>query len=342
VAKIVSASAEDDLRRSFAKSFQSGHINFLIGSGASLPAIPAAGAVEQEIASLMGKDLKAGRKRMSEFLSSIQEPTNRLIESKFDGATTASLEQYKDFLAAVEEILLRRRTTLLPRQVAVFSTNYDLLVEQASVSFASLTLNDGFARVRSLSNRMEFSSRNFFNTTYSTGNLYGYRAENPCINLIKVHGSLSWRKDKDDILFDVATKASPAANASAEEIEQFVDAYAVVLPQAAKFHTTLLDRTYYDLLRIFANELDRENALLVVFGFSFGDEHIRDIAVRALKNPTLRIVIVAYDQVATQRFSQTFAKHGNVEIVAPDVGAQVDFKKFNSILRSVLSAPGAS
>ena len=54
-------------------------------------------------------------------------------------------------------------------------------------------------------------------------------------------------------------------------MKAFVDAYAVVLPQTKKFHTTLMDSTYYELLRIYANELDREGTLLVSFGFSFGD-----------------------------------------------------------------------
>ena len=35
-----------------------------------------------------------------------------------------------------------------------------------------------------------------------------------------------------------------------------------------KFGETVLERYYYDLLRIYANELDRNNALLLVFGFS--------------------------------------------------------------------------
>ncbi len=49
-----------------------------------------------------------------------------------------------------------------------------------------------------------------------------------------------------------------------------------------------MDSTYYELLRIYNNELDREGTLLVSFGFSFGDKHILDITRRALKNPTLR------------------------------------------------------
>ena len=41
----------------------------------------------------------------------------------------------------------------------------------------------------------------------------------------------------------------------------------VVNPVKKKFEETVLEQSYYDLLRIFANELDRNNALLLVFGF---------------------------------------------------------------------------
>lgn len=341
MARVVSVSAADDIRKSLARSLQSGHINFLIGSGASLPAIPAAGAVEREIAELLAHDESAGKRRMSGFLATVQEPTNRLIDGVADANNEQSLSQYREFLGAIESVLLRRRTTLLPRQVTIFSTNYDLLVEQASIAYAALTLNDGFGRVKSLENRMEFSTRNFFSTTYSTGNLYSYKAEVPSINLIKLHGSLSWRKHKDDIVFDIASKQTPAADATAAAIDEYIGGFSVVLPQAAKFRTTLMDRTYYDLLRIYANELDRENALLVVFGFSFGDEHIRDITRRALKNPTLRVVIAAFDETASTEFAASFAKFNNVEIIAPGAGGQLRFAEFNKVLRSILPTVGA-
>ena len=35
------------------------------------------------------------------------------------------------------------------------------------------------------------------------------------------------------------------------------------------FEQTILDQTYYDLLRIYTNELDKENTLLIAEGFSF-------------------------------------------------------------------------
>ncbi len=330
-----------DIRKSLARSFQSGHINFLIGSGASLPAIPAAGAMEQEIAHLLanGED-EVAASTMYDFLASIQKPMNTLIDDEDDGDNAETLMRYKDYLGIVETILSERRTNLLPKQATIFTTNYDLFIEKASLHYPVLRMNDGFSRMPSLDNRMEYSSRTFFNTTYNTGNLYNYKVEIPCINLVKLHGSLSWKKDKADIVFEVGKKPLLPADKTPEQMKEFIGEYAVVLPQATKFRTTLMDRTYYELLRIYANELDRENTLLVAFGFSFGDEHILDITKRALKNPTLRLVIFAFDEAAKESYDTIFDGHNNVDIIAPSAGVQIDFGKFNETMRSLLPKAG--
>ncbi len=319
------------------RSFQSGHVNFLIGSGASFPAIPIAGQIEEEIADFFkdGQDAKAHDK-MYELLSHLQASTNRLIADKQDENDKQSIAQYAGFLSGVERILSERRTTLLPKQVTVFTTNYDLLIEKASIVNPTLRLNDGFSRGPTLDYRMEYSSRNFFNTVYNTGNLYNYRVEIPCLNLVKLHGSLSWRKDGEEIVFQVKTKELLSAERTHANIIDFIEGYAVVLPQVTKFRTTLIDQTYYELLRIYANELDRENAILVSFGFSFRDEHILRITKRALKNPTLRLIYVAYDKAASDELEKKFFGYNNVEIVAPVEGASTDFMKFNEILCSFL------
>jgi len=83
MARLFDVSAHTEtIRKSLARSLQSGRINFLIGSGASLPAIPAAGLVEQEIAALIAaEELDEARTKTYEFLSAIQGPTNALILS---------------------------------------------------------------------------------------------------------------------------------------------------------------------------------------------------------------------------------------------------------------------
>src|ERR1700728_1374355 len=237
--------AVDEIRKNLARSFQSGNVNFLIGSGASYPAIFPAGAVEQEIATLYDAGQEdAAYLKLYEFLAAIQTPTNNLITGVADANNTATVESYTEYLGIIEAVLSERRTSLLPKHATIFTTNYDLFIEQAALPYSAMRLNDGFSRVPSLTGRSEFSPRTFFTTTSSTGNLYNYKVDIPCVDLLKLHGSLSWRKDGDEILFSVQNTVLLPADKSAAQVRDFVDAYALVLPQTKKFRTTLIESTY--------------------------------------------------------------------------------------------------
>jgi len=330
-------SPTNDLHSSLARSFQSARVNFLFGAGASWPAIPIAGNLEQEIADLFeaGEDDHA-REKMYEFLIGIQEPTNRLIDNIPDASNASTVDYYRNCLGAIEIILRERRTDLLPKQATVFTTNYDLLLEEASATFTTLSLNDGFIRAPRLDNRIQYSSRMFFTQTYNTGNVYDYKVEIPSINFVKLHGSLSWTRDGDQILCRISSRGLLPAGSSAADIKNFVESYALVLPQTGKFRTTLMERTYYELLRIYANELDKANTLLIAFGFSFSDSHILDITQKALKNPTLKLIAFAFNDADRRAFANRFDANNNVDIVAPRAGEQIDFQRFNKLLREVL------
>lgn len=244
--------------------------------------------------------------------------------------------RYVSYLGIIETILSEGRPNILPKKATIFTTNYDLFFEAASASYAALNLNDGFTRAPRLDGRFEYSSRTFFNTTFNTGNLYDYKVEIPCINLIKLHGSVAWKKDGDHVLFSLEKRGLLPADGAADDMKAFIEKYAVVLPQTAKFGTTVMERNYYELLRIYQNELDRENSLLVAFGFSFGDEHIFDITKRALKNPTLKLVAFAFNEADRDSFTAKFDGHNNVDIVAPPPDEQIDFQRFNTIIRAFL------
>lgn len=338
MARVVTLTESNDgIKHALTRCLQSAHVNFLIGAGASFPAVAVAGSVEQEIADLFntGKEQDA-RERLYGFLAGVQQPTNDLITGIASAGNAQTVKNYADCIGTIETILTERRTTLLPKQATVFSTNYDLFVEKAALTYSALRLNDGFVRVPSLDGRMEYASRSFFTTTSNTGNLYSYKVDIPCINLIKLHGSLSWKKDGESILFTVQPKTLLPEERTPEQVKTFVESYAVVLPQTTKFRTTLMDSTYYELLRIYANELDRENALLIAFGFSFGDDHILKITKRALKNPTLKLIVFAFNDTDRQAFEARFNGYNNVDVIAPDENAQIDFPAFNSLLRSCL------
>lgn len=348
--KIETSEQKKEFEKMISRLFQSGNINFLFGSGASAPAIMVAGNIEANIAQHLekGEDDKAAA-LTAELLAAVQTPTNIWLKqdaqlSKFEKSKTADaskvLSSYKDFLGNLEDLLIARKNSLLPKQANIFTTNYDLFLEKASEDFQGLVFNDGFTRSLNLKSQYELSSRTFFNAIYNKGNLYNYEVEVPVLNFIKVHGSLSWKKDKEKILFNCISR-DLSEKATKEQIQEFNNLFSVVLPKREKFKETIMDRTYYDLLRIFANELDKESTLLIAFGFSFLDEHIKDITLRALKNPTLKLVIFAYNQTAVDSLSNIFNGYSNVEIFCPEGKTNIDFSAFNSVIHSILHPPPA-
>jgi len=331
---------DDALSKDLSRSFQSGHINFLIGSGASQPAIPLAGQVEQDIEALQeGGNHEAAARRIYELLSSVQGPCNRLIMREPTAGDTETLKSYETFFRAIETILTERRTTVLPKQATVFTTNYDIFIDTGARACPGVALATGFDGAQSTDDFAAYSSGRFFLTTYDTGNLYDYRVEIPSINLVKLHGCVSWQKDTDRILRRTAYCELPADPNDAAAVRAFIERYGVILPQTSKFNRTVLDQTYYELLRLYANALDRANVLLVVFGFSFRDEHIAHITRRALKNPTLRLVVFAYDVPSRDAYATMFSAHNNVHVIAAPASEPVDFERFNAVIAASVPQP---
>lgn len=96
----------------------------------------------------------------------------------------------------------------------------------------------------------------------------------------------------------------------------------IVNPDKRKFATTVLNETYYELIRRLANELEKENSVLFVHGFSFRDEHLRDLVLRAARtNPTLQVIVFCYSRGGLQGYEQLLpdaaVKNGNIELVVP-------------------------
>ena len=120
-----------------------------------------------------------------------------------------------------------------------------------------------------------------------------------------------------------------------------MDKFSVILPNSTKFRSTLLDRFHYDLLRIFANEMDKENTVFIAEGFSFDDDHLFDITRRGLKNPTLRLVVFSFNKTDSDDYEAKFSEYSNVDIVCAEK-TDIDFAVFNALLREIPSVNGGT
>jgi len=311
--------------------FQDSNVNFLIGSGLSAGYLSTLNTIEKDIteANKLTDDSEKRAKLSQHYstyfedvieknlniLPSITPPTaDRLkIESV--------LESYQFFFDGLRELLFHRKSSILNKQANVFTTNIDLFMEIA-LDDIGLEYNDGFiGRFDPL-----FSSSNFKKIYLQKSQHFDNESEIPSLNIIKMHGSLTWESTDDGSIGFTDRLDQVVAVKDAKETGAFIKEYdklCIVNPSKEKFKDTLLNQNYYDLLRIYSNELERENTSLFVMGFSFADEHIREITIRvANANPTLVIYIFSYDQDSTTDidalFKDTIIKNKNIVLILPD------------------------
>lgn len=315
---------------------QDAHLNFLLGAGASAELLKPLGAVEDWLTQL-SRDEATARSRIDRVRASVYAyffegviAPNRSILAE-DSDADAVLQAYRKFLRTVNTLLVRRRSSILDKQVNLFTTNVDVAVEVAAEEL-QLELNDGFSgRYLPL-----FSTSNFGTVKSRRSLQYDNLSEVPTFNLLKLHGSTSWATraidsggesksiitfDSDRERIDVIEEELTNATGALYEIDRdtdidtlltdtsdpdddettladFMTAYeelAIVNPNKDKFGVTVLNQNYYDLLRLFSNSLEKENSVLFIIGFSCRDEHIRELIIRAARtNPTLQIIVFAY------------------------------------------------
>ena len=357
---------EDDLK----ETVQDCNLNFLLGSGLSCPFLTTLGNLESLLTQVEESTAEARQKAIVKaslyhhYFNSVISKNIQILESAPSAEEVSA--QYELFLSRLNSILLKRKSTILSKEVNLFTTNIDIFLDRA-LEDLNLEYNDGF------NGRFEptFGLTNFKKSRFKKSLHYDKTAELPVFNLMKLHGSLSWQLAHDDVTFcvdlrhirQVATKALTSdrlvevpsgatidalfkaaekkiADASTDAfMTAYEDLLIVINPTKDKFKHTLLNQTYYELLRLYSNELEKENTLLFVMGFSFADEHIRQITVRAANsNPTLMIKVVAHTEKSKHdiqaQLGHDTLTNNNLEIVAPEQeagsgGVKVDKFKFD-------------
>ncbi|MNC15996.1 hypothetical protein D3C75_638400 [compost metagenome] len=136
--------------------------------------------------------------------------------------------------------------------------------------------------------------------------------------------------------------ALPEAPLTQAQMDAFWTAYRrlpIVNPTKWKFHETVFEEHYYQMLRMLSFELERENSVLITFGFSFADEHILNLVKRSLSNPQLMVFVTCFNETEHARLSAQFADYANVACVAATDGP-LTFDTFNNLLTAV-SPPAA-
>ena len=269
---------------------------------------------------------------------------------------------YTEFCEASLKLVSRRATTTLPRQVTYFTSNYDLCLDAALDALATPTNRGYIGQYNTNVSLSDFGNRYYTNTL-----TLGYRAELASANLVKIHGCASWSTHPAPLHFtnpsqelttihdmiesaiskgkisvfnatetanNAYTKLKTNTNShrrsrdnDLDELESRLSSLALVMPNKTKFESTVLNETYYAQLRRLTNQLEVRNSILFVAGFSFADEHIRKLIVRAAAtNPTLSIYIFCYNEEAESFITHLIENDGG----APNKNIDTILGKFNN------------
>lgn len=198
------------------------------------------------------------------------------LEKKIKELCTLTLQKNKsphiDFL---NKITARKNND---SRVQIFTTNYDTLFEQAA-NEAGFVIIDGF----SFTQPREFSGR-WFDLDIVNREKTRLKQEESFISkvfhLYKLHGSLTWTK-KDDGKIVQENNPNPL----------------MIYPSSEKYESSY-EQPYFEMMSRFQQALRKEETLLIVIGFGFGDKHIRNVVLEAVnQNPSFQLLILNYGNI---------------------------------------------
>lgn len=318
------------------------NINFLFGSGASAAYIPTLWLDDDTTyETLLSHDDVKGKTDvenyiLSAYYNSIIHKTFCIEPEPISKKFSKTLQDYNRFLYELVSLLERKGSNQIKRG-NIFTTNYDLFFETAAdiaLNKKSFYFNDGALGFRERS----LNISNFHLSHWHQGTHDLYKQEVPTVNIIKMHGSVSWNKNNEQKINIAYPKMAPektnlecnitikdftkSFNNTDEDLSDYLDLsqkdietlsefrvqynrLAIVSPTKEKFSETVFQQNYYQSLRLLSYELEKPQTVLICFGFSFQDEHILEIIKRSLSNPTLKVFVFCYSKDSRRSINET-------------------------------------
>jgi hypothetical protein len=311
---------------------QSGHLNLLIGSGCSLNYLSTLKDIEDRMndeatKEQAQKDYYALIKKSKAILNGDLETDDT---QKSDLAKTKNI--YEKFLRFWAEAISKRSLHIVNKQVNIFTTNFDQFIEDACESL-NIPYNDGFTgQIKPV-----FSVANFNKIQKYKSLQFDNTSDIPLFNVIKLHGSVSWAVEDGKIVYSNGSHiADDLDGKNGAEFSAGYEKVAVINPNAEKHFETVLDTNYASMLRKFTLELEKENSVLLVFGFSLEDKHIRNLLYGVMKsNPTLVVIYFSYSKYDETQDKLEEGKNSNLYVVSPE--DKFSFEKGTEYLYSVFA-----
>lgn len=222
--------------------------------------------------------------QLSVFLASLLKTESDVAVGK----DQASRERAEAFLQSFLFSFASRAASR--ERLHIFTTNYDRLIEHGC-DLGGFRIIDRFVGALTPIFR---ASRIDVDLHYSPPGIRGEpRFMEGVIRLTKLHGSLDWYFDKQERR--ILRKGIPfGAAVDHTDVPKEPFDTVMIYPNPAKDVETT-QYPYAELFRDFAAGVCRPNAVVVTYGYGFGDDHINRILLDMLTIPSTHLVIIAYE-----------------------------------------------
>jgi len=309
---------------------QSGHINLLVGSGCSLDYLTILNDIENRM------NVEETRKQAQNDYYKLIRKSKAVLDETLETNTdekiklTKTKQNYDSYLGFWANTISSRSLHIVNKQVNIFTTNFDMFMED-SCERLGIPYNDGFSgqinpifSVSNFNKIQKYKSLQFDNTS-----------DIPLFNIIKLHGSLSWvEKDKKIAYSNGDHIPNDLDGKTGDNFDEGYKKIAVINPNAEKHFETVLDTNYASMLRKFTLELEKENSVLVLIGFSLADKHIKNLLDGVMKsNPTLVVVYFSYSQYDELLDKLEESKNLNLYVISLE--ADFSFEKATNYLSGI-------
>lgn len=167
------------------------------------------------------------------------------------------------------------------RPVDLFTTNYDLAIENALDELA-MPYADGFVGTVQRALRLETYDQVPYWTATGTGRL---RRVDGFTRLYKIHGSIHWRaRGSPTNSYPSVFQTRVTGDDSGE--------LALIYPTPAKAIESV-GYPYGDLIRRFSETIGHAQTGLICIGYGFQDEHVNRVVYQSLRaNPSLQLLVL--------------------------------------------------
>ncbi|WP_051302828.1 SIR2 family protein [Salibacterium aidingense] len=326
------------------------NLNFLIGSGASLPAVSLMSWTfdgikqKEEIEPYLGKykdsnDIENYLNWLNNAIAfygeeyeeaypyqlafnTTKDELLKTIPRSYIGEMDASkgpvldtLENYKDFYRNVfSQREFKNKTPL-----NVFTTNYDLFNEVAMENLGIHYSNGFKGSVNRVFDPYEYRLRlvddeNRYKEKWSTLRRY--------IKLHKIHGSVDWEYNDE---LNSIVQQKPDFKDNTENI--------MIYPTIHK-HLESQQSPYSELIREFTTNLQKPNSTLIVIGYGFPDDHINQLISQSLNNEDFTLIVLGnVCEEKAKVFVEENDDRMNFHFIGGSFSAQNDGHHFANVIK---------